>query len=126
MRDFNMRDNNGGNIIINEPPKLLVQCSNEELFVEEKHRKNLLRQERARKFSITIKFLFGVLLLCGIASIWCYIKGLNQLMGLVSILVPILIAGVTLQTMSNPTEFEQRQLATLNEISMILRDRSVR
>lgn len=120
-----MRDNKG-NIIINESPKLLVQCSNEELFEEVQYTKNLLRKERSEKFSKMGIFLFGVLLLCAICAIWCYVKGLKELMSLVVNLIPFLIVGVTLYTMSHPTEFEQELLGNLKEISMILRKRNVR
>lgn len=125
MRDFNMRDNNAGNIIINESPKLLIQYSNEELLLEEKHRKNLLNQERLGKFSDMKKFLFGMLIFFAVAAIWCFLKK-DMLLGLISILLSIFIPGITLLYNDLPTEFEQRQLTYLDEISMILRERGVR
>jgi hypothetical protein len=128
LRDFKARDI-GGDVIINDNPqehKLLIHCSNEELYHEEEHRNNILRKEKSRKNNVTLKFLgiSGVLFL--IASAWFYFKGE---MNAVSLLVggaSAIFGFATLQQADVPTEFERRQLAVLHEIHMLLRERGAR
>jgi hypothetical protein len=54
MRDFNVGNNLlvGGDLNINDnsnQSKLLIDCSNDELFGERAHRKSLLKDERKSK-----------------------------------------------------------------------------
>ena len=53
MRDVKTGDISAGrDVVINDQsdqPKLLVQCTNEELLEEEQHRRSILRKEESRQ-----------------------------------------------------------------------------
>ncbi|MBN8413592.1 hypothetical protein [Halomonas litopenaei] len=130
MRDFNPGDIHG-DVTINDNSensvyKLLIHCNNEELLHEEAHRNQLLRDERSRKNGVTWKFLAFLALLLLVAAGWFYIQGsmnaVTFLIGAASVMTGI----ATLQQADKQTPFEKRQIATLNEIHTLLRERDVR
>lgn len=130
MEDFRAgRDINvGGNVTItneaNHQPKLLSLCTNEELRAERTHRQKLLLQERYRKNSVGLTLL-GVAVAVGVA-LYLYNEfigsaGLaNLVIGALGVAFPVVLA---LKGWEQQTQFEARQLATLNEIAMLLRER---
>jgi hypothetical protein len=127
MRDFKAgRDINvGGNVNIHDhssEPKLLIQCTNEELFDEQQHRKAVLSNERKHKSKLlNIVWLFiGVIF--GGSALWFYIKDDTNLSSLL-LGVGGLAVGVTGEIVKKPTEFELRQLEALKEIDYLLRER---
>ena len=128
MRDFNSGDING-DVVINDNSteyKLLIHCNNEELQQEEVHRKDLLQKERFRKNKVTWKFIGFSALFFLIAAAWFYIQGqMNAVTFLVGA-AGVMIGVATLQQSDKATVFEQRQVATLNEIHTLLRERGVR
>lgn len=128
MRDF-YSGNIGGNVIINDNStehKLLIHCSNEELLHEEQHRNRILGKERARKDGVFFKFLAFSVVLCVIAYVWYQFNGehtiASTVLGAVGVITGLSVFAQSGQT----TEFEQRQIAALKEINMILRERNVR
>lgn len=130
MRDFHV-DNIHGNITINSKSentkyKLLIHCNNEELLLEESHRRKLLRDERSQKNKIIWKFLFISAMLLTIAAIWFYFQHQMNTVTLLLGIAGILIGTVALQQADRQTPFEQRQNAILNEIHTLLRERGIR
>lgn len=130
VRDFNSGDIHG-DVTINDNSnnteyKLLIHCSNEELMQEETHRFALLRNERSRKSKVTWKFIAFVALLILIAAAWFQIVGEMNMVTFLTGAAGVIMGMATLQQADKPTSFEQRQLATLNEIHALLRERGVR
>lgn len=128
MRDFNAgRDINvGGDIHIHDEssqPKLLILCTNQELFDERAHRKEVLACERKQKFKRLVFFwlLSGVVL--SALALWFYVTGNSNLSSLLLGFGGLAIAFASVKVFEQPTEFEQRQLAALKEIHHILRER---
>jgi hypothetical protein len=130
MRDFKAgRDINveGGVHIRTESsqPKSLSMCTNEELFNERTHRKTLLSSERKRKG----KFIAVVCVVIGggsgLAALWFYTQGNSNLSSLILGLGGIAMAFTSLEILKEPSEFEARQLAALQEIKLILRERGL-
>jgi len=128
LRDFKARDING-DVVINDNStehKLLIHCSIEELVHEEKHRNEILGKERKRKNTVVYKFLGLSALLLLLAAGWFYIEGQMNLVSFLLGGAGVLMGYGTLQQAEKSTDFEQRQIATLNEIHMILRERGSR
>ena len=128
MRDFNAK-NIGGNVIINDSSseyKPLVQCSIEELLHEEMHRRSLLDKERSRKNRLFLWCIVAAILFLVAAYIWYQFKGEHSLGSSVIGVIGVLIGFTTFSGSDYKSEFEKRQIATLNEINMILRERGAR
>ncbi|WP_434155794.1 hypothetical protein [Pseudomonas sp. JZ134] len=130
MRDFNSGDIHG-DVTINDNSsnteyKLLIHCTNEELLLEERHRSELLRRERSRKNGFTWKFIAFSALLLLIAAGWFYIQGAMNTVTLLIGAAGVITGMATLQQADKQTPFEQRQIATLNEIHTLLRERGAR
>lgn len=129
MRDFNS-GNIQGDVIINDNSNTsiyipLYQCSNEELVVESHHRKHLLLKERSRKREEFIRFLSISVFLMIIAAGFYWYKGSIDIASLLIGIASIIIGIRSVRSMEIPTEFEKRQLAALNEINNLLRERDV-
>ena len=130
MRDFKAgRDINvGGDVHIHDEssqPKLLVLCTNEELFDERIHRKSVLAGERKRKFKrLASAWLFSGVVLAG-GALWFYANSQANFSSLLLGLGGLAVAFASVKVFEQPTEFEQRQLAALKEIHHILRERGV-
>jgi hypothetical protein len=130
LRDFNSGDIHG-DVTINDNSenneyKLLIHCNNEELFHEETHRKELLRNECSRKNGVTWKFLAFSALLLLIAAGWFYIQGTMNAVTFLIGAAGVMTGMATLQQADKQTPFEHRQIATLNEIHTLLRERGAR
>lgn len=130
MRDFNSGDING-DVTINDSSnnveyKLLIHCNNEELMQEEIHRSNLLRNERSRKNKVTWKFLAGAAVLILISASWFQITGAMNMVTFLTGAAGVMTGLATLQQADRQTPFEQRQIAILNEIHTLLRERGAR
>jgi hypothetical protein len=95
------------------------------LIHEESHREDNLSKERSRKNSVFLEFISFSAFLCVFAYIWFQFNGghslASTLLGAAGV-----ITGFSTLLNTDPTEFEQRQLAALKEIHMILRERGVR
>ncbi len=129
MRDFKSGDINGDVNIIDSSKnenKLLVNCSNDELLLEEEHRKNILRGERKRKSKVTLKFFGFCAVLLLIAAGWYFINGKMDIVSTLTGGAGIALGVANLSQADKTTEFEMRQINALNEIHMILRERGVR
>jgi hypothetical protein len=117
----------GGDLVINdtsEQYKLLSQCSTEELLAEREHRDALASKERRKQQRWQI-YGMGV----AIATFAPFQLGLVSALSN-TVLSIIQVAGFVLGIATflggaRPTEFEQRQLNTLNEIAHLLRERRV-
>jgi hypothetical protein len=128
MRDFRA----GGNINVvgdvniidnSEQLKLLVQCTNDELFEERKHRTNLLKNEKKRKYKKSGIFFISVIIISILVSIGIYLAGNSDLASFVLGGGGLVASAASIKISTNPSEFEMRQAAALNEIRMILRER---
>ena len=130
MRDVNIggQINAGRDVILNDSsqPKLLVQCNNDELVAEERHRHGVLKKERARRNGIFVKICIVAGALFLFAVIWAHIRGSTDLVSFMSGAAGILLAIANFKAMEKPSPFEARQVAALEEIHMILRERGVR
>ncbi|MBN7819787.1 hypothetical protein J0A65_07915 [Bowmanella sp. Y57] len=130
MRDFNSGDIHGDVTIIdnseNNEYKLLIHCNNEELLHEESHRKELLKNERSRKNGVMWKFLAFSAFLLLVAAGWFYIQGTMNAVTFLIGAAGVMSSMATLQQAERQTPFEKRQIATLNEIHALLRERGVR
>ncbi|NAX26911.1 hypothetical protein CAG64_15820 [Vibrio sp. V38_P2S17PM301] len=128
MRDFKARDING-DVHINDQStkyKLLIQCNIEELLQEERQRRDNLRRERKRKNSLLVKLFCACIAVLSLAALWYFAEGQMNAVTLLLGFASIMIGFTTIIKAEQPTEFERRQLDTLHEIHMILRDRGVR
>ena len=143
MRDVRTGDISAGrDVVINDQsgqPKLLAQCTNEELLEEEKHRRCILRKENSRRMRSHVRVLVVGVLLFLVAVAWFYVQGDFDLVSLLTNAGSIfdmvgLFIGVggiglgvaTLKAMGQLTDFQIRQQAVLHEINMILRERGFR
>ena len=106
--------------------KLLTQCSNEELREEELHRNSLLKKERKRKTDIMVPIFCIAAVLVVVAAVWYFIRGQMNTVSALTGFAGLVVAYVNLQKGEEKSEFEQRQLAALNEINLILRERGAR
>jgi len=106
--------------------KPLNECSSDELFDERRHRNGLLKDERRkknRKIFTFIKIAFFVIL---ILVIWYYFSNkIDLIMFLVALLGVVLPVSTAIKLSEVQTMFELRQIAALNEIAMLLRERGV-
>ena len=119
----------GRDVIFNDQsnqPKLLIQCTNEELIQEEKHRRDLLDKERKKRGSFFAKIFIISGLLIVFAMIWAHFQGNTNLVTLLSGGMGIIMALANIKAMDARSVFEERQIAALEEIHMILRERGVR
>lgn len=119
--DVTIQDNSNTNEY-----KLLIHCNNEEFLAEEKHRHVILKKERSRKNSVTWKFLGFSGLMLFIAAVWFLIQDQMNLVSFLTGAAGILVGLASLQQADKTTPFEQRQIAALNEINALLRERGVR
>ncbi|GLQ98330.1 hypothetical protein [Dyella mobilis] len=128
MRDFHAGGdiNVGGDVYIHDQSiehKLLIHCANDELHAERTHRKMLLRNERFGKVKrLALLWLVVTLLLCA-GALWLYWHGQTNFSALLLGGGGITCGLVSVKTFEQPTEFEMRQIAALNEIKHILRER---
>jgi len=104
-------------------PKLLVVCTNDELLAERVHRKTLLSQESKAKWKRLATAWVFLAAILGVASLWFYFKGDTNFSSLVLGLGGLAGGFATVKVLEKPNEFEARQIAALNEIKMILRER---
>lgn len=128
MRDFTAgRDINvDGNVQIidnSNQPKFLTACTIEELVHERAHRKQLLRRERKAKWKRLALAWVGIVIMLGSASLWFYFDGKKELSSLVLGLGGLAVGLASVKVLEKPNDFEQRQIETLYEIRMILRER---
>jgi hypothetical protein len=128
MRDFKAGRNLyvEGDLTINDSStqlKLLSVCTNEELFNQRIHRKQLLGQEREAKWKrlATVWLLAAIVL--GVAALGFYAQGKTDLAGLVLGFGGLMVGFASVKVFEHPSPFEARQIAALNEIKMILRER---
>ena len=130
MRDFQSGDINGDVNIVdnsnNNQFKLLIHCDNHELLMEEVHREELVKQERRKRFTHSLKLLVFCAVLLSIAATWYFFQGqMNVVSGLTGG-AGVLIGLAGFAKGDTPTAFELRQLNTLKEIHTLLRERGVR
>lgn len=129
MRDFTNGGDINGDVVINDNSveyKPLDQCTNEELYHEEKHRRMILNNETSRKNGFFIKFILFSVGLCVLAYVWFQVNGSHSLASTILGLIGVMCGFVTLSQANTQTDFERRQRATLREINMLLRERGVR
>lgn len=131
MRDLKAgRDINvDGDFIINDNSqnhKLLMHCSNDELLAEEPLRRQRLSEERAVKFNRFLSFIAVAASLLFVAGVWGWFHGKMDFFSLTVGGAGFMVGVASLKIYERPTVFEQRQLAALAEINMLLRERGVR
>lgn len=109
----------------NEEGKPLTQCSLKELRQEDVGRRLLLRQERHRQWLLALKLL--VWLLSGGGATWLTTHWLpwTHWLSLVLIFGGVILPGMALYALgqAGDSEFAQRQIATLKEITHLLREK---
>lgn len=119
--------NAGGDIIVGNNntsgSKLWVDCSNDELREDFHHRKKLLRDERLSKWKRIAIVWLAVGTIAAVAAVYFYLVGQSNLSGLIMGGAGIFMAFATMKVTETPTDFEQRQMASLNEIRTLLRER---
>lgn len=118
--DINILENN--NIPV---PKLLKQCSNDELLEEIEFRKKMLSKERMQ----TKNKYKPIIYISAAIFIFGFIWGTYEVRDITNILnwlyaLPGAILGiVSLVQMSEPSKFEKKHISALNECKDLLRER---
>lgn len=130
MRDFRAGGdiNVGGDVHIIDnsyQPKLLAMCTIDELLEERRHRARLLEQERGAKWKRLVIGWAFLAAVGGALSLYFYFQGDTNLSSLVLGLGGLAGAFGSMKVLEQPTEFEARQIAALNEIAMLLRERGL-
>ena len=100
------------------------QCNLEQLQTAMQHHQNLAREERKRINSISFTLL-GVAIVVGLVLAgWYFVNGgidnAMFLIGLIGIGMPVLLA---IKNGEQRSEFEQRQINTVNNIYTLIRER---
>lgn len=126
----NILQTGAGNVIqvigpSNEEGKPLSQCTSEELRQEEAERRRLLKQERQRQWLLVLKLMMW--LLSGGGATWFTSHWLpwTHWLSLVLIFGGVLAPGMAIYALSQQgdSQFAQRQIATLQEIAYLLREK---
>lgn len=131
MRDINAgRDIKvDGDFVVNDNSqqyKLLIHCSNEELLAEEPSRRQQLKDERKAKLNKFLAFIAVAATLIFVSGVWQWFNGKMDAFALITGAAGFMVGLASLKVFERQTEFEQRQIAALNEINMLLRERGVR
>ena len=115
------------NIHSNKIYKSLNQLNNDELIIEEKHRRKLLKKEKMKKIE-SLKIYMIISLVIGISLfIYFFFSGMEiKLSASIGITFPVTATLLKVYEMSKHDEFETRQQTALEEIVMLLREREVR
>ena len=124
-RDINVK----GDMIVNDQSqeyKLLIHCSNDELIAEEQHRHGVLEGERSAKLNRFMTALGIAATLLFIAGVWYWFRRNVDLFSFFTGGAGFIVGLASLKVYEKPTLFEQRQLAALQEIHMLLRERGAR
>lgn len=131
INQSNIQQAGSGNVIQligvdGEEGKPLNQCSTEELKQERAWRQRLLKKERQRQFLQLLKLL--IWLLTGGGATWVTSHWLPWPHWLLLALggLGVVLPGMAIYALGQKgdTEFAQRQIATLKEISHLLREKS--
>ena len=101
------------------------QCTNDELIAEEKHRRDVLVKERGRRRSVFLRICMVASLLFLVAVLWAWFHGSPDLVSFISGGAGIRLEIGNFRAMEKPSRFEARQIAALQEINMILRERGL-
>jgi len=116
--DFTVNEGDQNNYIPFE------QCNLEQLQVAMQHHQNLAQEERKRINSISFKFLFVAIVVCLILAGWYFINGgidnAMFIIGIIGVGMPVLLA---IKNGEQRSEFEQRQINTVNNIYTLIRER---
>lgn len=123
-RDINVE----GDIIVNDQSqeyKLLIHCTNSELLAEKQHRQGILAEERSAKFNRFMSGLGVAATLLFVAGAWYWFQGSTDIFSFLTGGSGFILGLASLKVYEKPTLFEQRQLAALQEIHMLLRERGV-
>lgn len=119
----------GGNFIeggyYENSPRLLVQCSNEQLLNERPFRKENVRLEQKKKVARLKPLYFLSTLLFTSAAVLAWWNGKADLMTLMLGLPSIIISMGALKATLEPNAFQRQELRAVAEINLILRQRRV-
>ncbi|WP_201312646.1 hypothetical protein [Dyella sp. EPa41] len=130
MKDFKAGGdiNVGGDVYIYDNStqhKLLITCTDRQLYEERLHRTAILSDERKRKW----KRLGLAWLIVGsgfaAGAIWLQAIGQGAFSTLLLGLGGLTLAAASVKVIDEPTVFERRQLQALQEISFILKERGL-
>ena len=100
------------------------QCNLEQLQMAMQHHRNLASEERKRINSISFKLLYVAIFVGLVLASWYFINGGIEnamfIMGFVGVGMPVLLA---IKNRAQRSEFEQRQINTINNIYTLIRER---
>ena len=129
MRDFTNGGDINGNVVINEKQNKRDYIPFEEMNVEQleysiKHHQGLASEERSEINRVSFYF-FGVSLFFGlILSVWYFINGGIDnsmfIIGTLGIITPLFLA---IKNGERRSDFEQRQINTINNLVTLIRER---
>ena len=124
MRDFNVGgDIRGGrdvNIHINQPISF-NQCTNEQLDIERRNRKQRLSREKKRKIKWCSFIWLGAGVIFGGIALWFYMSGNTTLSGLIISLVSLGLALYSIEyVVVDQNELQQRLVREIQEINLLL------
>ncbi|WP_394293999.1 hypothetical protein [Aeromonas rivipollensis] len=132
MRDINNGGdiNVNGDLVINDHSqntvgKLLINCTNEELFQERPFRQENLRLERNRKMKRGALLLSFAVILFIISAVWGYIAGKSDFATLALNIGALVVGFATVKGVMEPNNFEIQEQNAINLINMILKSRRV-
>ena len=120
----------GGDVVLGDNNKnvarLWVDCSSDELREDFYFRKKLLRDSTFGKWK---RMAIGWLVVgcsAGFVAIYFYVAGNSNLSGLIMGGAGMLLALASVKVVDTPTQFEVRQMNSLAEIKMLLKERGER
>ena len=120
----------GGDVVLGDNnkngSKLWVDSSSDELREDFYYRKKLLSSERVSKWKRIAIAGLVVGAIAAVAAVYFYLVGQANLSSLIMGGAGIFMAFATMKVTETPTDFEQRQMASLNEIRTLLRERGER
>lgn len=99
-------------------------CSLEQLQVAMQHHQNLAREERKRINNISYKFLGAAIVVGLIFAGWYFINGgIDKAMFIIGVVGVGMPAFLAFKNAEHHSEFEQRQINTVNNIYTLIRER---
>lgn len=129
MRDFN----NAGDINVNgdlnigdhakNEFKLYIHCTNEELIADRPFRAENIKIEQRRKIKRLKPFYATTVLLAFAAAIWAMYHGKTDLIAILMGGASAFLGYHSLIATIEPNAFQKEELAAVNEISKILKQR---
>lgn len=128
INDINHSGNGDINILENNnipAPKLLKQCSNDELLEEIEFRKKMLSKKRMQTKNKYKPIIYISAAIFSFGFIWgtYEVRDITNILNWLYALPGAILGIVSLVQMSEPSKFEKKHISALNECKDLLRER---